>query len=228
MIDANAAEMMISTIVEAISAERPAGAAARFRLDERNREAKELGRKQDRDRQFEQLQRALIVEARPGRKQGEVLGEIFGPNVMGLKHQHDADQQLRHPQRRGEIAHDAVGEMLSCRQCEATGADDARVLQIALAPSTVAGREIDERGRALFVGAAEAGQHVDGVSGAKHEPRLDEIVAENVAAERWSARQVRQAAMIGERARADDRIVAPVVAVASHPGAQARGHDRAG
>ena len=111
---------------------------------------------------------------------------------------------------------------------EATGADDARVLEIALAPSPVAGRKIDERRRALFVGAAEVGQHVDRVSGAQHEPRLDEIVAENVAAKRWSARQVRQSAMISERARADDRVMSPVVSIMPHPGAQARGDDRAG
>ena len=43
-----------------------------------------------------------------------------------------------------------------------------------------------------------------------------------------SAGQVRQSAMIGERARADDRVMAPVIAVMSHPGAQARGDDRAG
>src|ERR1700722_11060778 len=34
--------------------------------------------------------------------------------------------------------------------------------------------------------------------------------------------------MVGERARADDRIMAPVVALMSHPAAQARGDDRAG
>ena len=77
--------------------------------------------------------------------------------------------------------------MLPRRQPEAPGADDARVLEIALAPSPVAGRKIDERGRALFVGAAEVGQHVDRVAGAKHEPGLDEIVAEDVSAERRSA-----------------------------------------
>ena len=42
------------------------------------------------------------------------------------------------------------------------------------------------------------------------------------------ARQVRQSAMIGERARADDRVMAPVIALMSHPCAQARGDDRAG
>src|SRR3984957_14064676 len=102
--------------------------------------------------------------------------------------------------------------MLPRRQGEASGADDARVLKIALTPSPVAGCKIDQRRRALFVRAAEAGQHINGVTGAKHEPRLDEIVAENVAAERRFAWKVRQSAMVRERARADDRVMAPVVA----------------
>ena len=108
------------------------------------------------------------------------------------------------------------------------GADDARVLEIALAPSPVARREIDQRGRAFLVGAAEGRQHVDRISGAPDERRLDEVVAEDVAAERRPAREIRQAAMIGEGAGADDRVMAPVVAVAPHPGGEARGNDRAG
>src|SRR5580658_4775608 len=107
--------------------------------------------------------------------------------------------------------------MLSRRQGETSGADDPRVLEIALAPSPVAGGEIDERGRALFVRAAEVGQHVDGKARAPHQRGLDEVVAEYMAPERRLARQVRQTAMIGERARADDRVVAPVIAVVSHP-----------
>ena len=118
--------------------------------------------------------------------------------------------------------------MLSRRQGEALGADDPRVLEIALAPSPVASREIDERGRALFVRAAEVGQHVNGKARAPHQARLDEIVAEDVAAERRLARQVRQSAMVGERARTDDRVVAPVVAVPPHPRAQTRADHRAG
>ena len=120
---------------------------------------------------------------------------------------------------RGEVAHDAGREMLPRRHHEALGADDARVLQIALAPAAVARREIDQRGRALLVGAAERRQHVDRIAGAADQRRLDEIVAEDVAAERRLAGQVRQAAMVGEGARADDRVVAPVIAVAAHPGA---------
>ena len=79
-----------------------------------------------------------------------------------------------------------------CRvgQVKPRGADHARVLQVALAPAPVAGGEIDQRGRALLVAAAELGQHVDGPAGAPHQRRLDEIVAEDVPAERRLAGQV--------------------------------------
>ncbi len=101
------------------------------------------------------------------------------------------------------------------------------MLQIALAPAPVARREIDQRGRAFLEAAAKRRQHVDRPAGAADQRRLDEIVAEDVAAERRLARQVGHAAMVGEGASADDRVMAPVIAVAAHPGGQARGQDRA-
>ena len=104
----------------------------------------------------------------------------------------------------------------------------ARVLQIALAPAPVARRQIDQRRRAFLVRAAERRQHVDRPAGAAHQRRLDEVVAEDVAAERRLARQVGHAAMVGEGAGADDRVVAPIVAVAPHPRREAGGEHRAG
>src|SRR5205807_1673901 len=92
----------------------------------------------------------------------------------------------------------------------------------------VARGEIDERGRTLLIGAAERRQHVDGIAGAAQERRLDEIMTEDMAAERRTAAQVRQAAMSGEGARPDDRVVAPIVTVASHPKAEAAGDHRTG
>ncbi len=72
------------------------------------------------------------------------------------------------------------------------------MLQIALAPAPVARRQIDQRGRAFLVGAAERRQHIDRIAGAPDQRRLDEIVAEDMAAERRPAAQIRQAAMRGE------------------------------
>ena len=97
MIGASAAEMTISTIVEATSASAPPEPRRVLAVQQRDDEAKELRREQDGDRELEKLQRALVVEPRPGGKQRKLGGEILGPDVVGLQDQHDADQQLRHP-----------------------------------------------------------------------------------------------------------------------------------
>ena len=103
----------------------------------------------------------------------------------------------------------------------------AAVLQVALAPAPVARRDVDERGRALLVAAREVVQHVDRVAGAPHQRRLDEIVAEHVAAERRPAGKVGQPATGREGARADDGVVAPIVAVPARPHREAGRDHRA-
>ena len=108
MIEASAAETRISIRVDRNRRTAPPQPRRVSRIDAGGDHAEDLGREQHRDRHFEQLQRAFVVEARPGREQREFGGEIFRPDEPRLQHQHDADQQLRHPQRRGEIAHDAV------------------------------------------------------------------------------------------------------------------------
>ena len=116
-----------------------------------------------------------------------------------------------------------------CRvgELEAGGADDPDVLQVALAPAPVARGEIDQRRRAFLVAAGEIRQHVDRPARPAHEGRLDEVVAEDVPAEGRAAGQVRQAAMGREGARADDGVVAPVVAVPAGPGRETGGDHRA-
>ena len=98
---------------------RSAGASAGRAVEQRENQAEKLGREQDRHRQLEQLQRAFVVEPRPRRKERELGREILGSDVVGLQHQHDADEQLHHPERRGEIAHDAVAKCWRGRPGEA-------------------------------------------------------------------------------------------------------------
>ena len=81
-------------------------------------------------------------------KQREVVGEIFRPDVARLQDEHDADQQLRQPQRRGEIAHDAGDEMLA-RGRDAAPWPAARACA-ADCPGTSAGRA--PRGRSARAG----------------------------------------------------------------------------
>ena len=100
------------------------------------------------------------------------------------------------------------------------------MLEIALTPAPVARRNIDERGRTLFVAAAKVWQHIDGITGAPDQCRLDKIMAEDMAAERRTPAQNRQAAMRGERLGANDRVMAPVIAVAPRGDRDAGGDHR--
>jgi len=86
------------------------------------------------------------------------------------------------------------------------------VLHVALAPAAVAFGAVDERGRALLVAALEVGRDPHLPAGPlRMKGGLDEIVAEDAAAEGFATGQVGQAAMIHERLHADDGVVAPVV-----------------
>jgi hypothetical protein len=106
------------------------------------------------------------------------------------------------------------------------GRNDANVLQIALAPATVANREVDDRGRRLLVGAVEIVGDGDCPAGTPDERRLDEIVAEDVSTEGRLAGKERQAGGAGKRLPANDRIVAPVVAFAPAPPGKPAGDHR--
>ena len=68
---------------------------------------------------------------------------------------------------------------------------------------------------------------MDGPAASAHQRGLDEIVAHDVAAERLAPRQFRQAGLLGEGAGADQRVVAPVVALRAVPPGDAVGDDRA-
>ena len=71
----------------------PAAAAAPCRsMQKRKNEAEELRHQQDRHGDGEQSERALRIEARKGRKQRELAGEIFGLDVARLEDEHDTDE----------------------------------------------------------------------------------------------------------------------------------------
>ena len=102
------------------------------------------------------------------------------------------------------------------------------MLEVALGPSSVARGEVDQRGGAFLEAAAERREHVDRPTSPAHQRRLHEIMAQDMTAERRPPRQIGHPAMIGERACANDRVVAPIIAVAPHPERQAGGDDGAG
>ena len=100
------------------------------------------------------------------------------------------------------------------------------MLQVALRPAPVAGDDVGQRRRLALVGAFDGRHHVHAPVGAGQQHRLDEIVALDVAAERRLARQRRQAGRRGEGRRADDGVVAPVVALVAMPEGETGGDQR--
>ena len=78
---------------------------------------------------------------------------------------------------------------------------------------------IDQRRRRIFPATLELGRDSDFPAGAAQQGRFDEIVAEDVTAERRVARQYGQSAILHERFDANDRVMALVIAVlAGEPG----------
>ena len=60
-------------------------------------------------------------------------------------------------------------------------------------------------------------------TGPPQQGRFHEIMAEDVAAERFATRQFRQAAMIEKRLDADDGVMAPIITLAQLPVIQSGG-----
>jgi len=102
------------------------------------------------------------------------------------------------------------------------------VLQIPLAPPALPLGVVDHRLRRLLVTALEIIGQPDPPVFSKHERRLHKIVAQDLAAKRLLPGELRQVAVLHERLGADDRVVAPIIAVAPHPRRETGGDDRPG
>src|SRR3954447_22902933 len=100
---------------------------------------------------------------------------------------------------------------------QATHGQKAQVLEVALRPAPVTGCVVDDVGRHFLPASGHIGSQPDLVAGPAHEGGFDEIVTENLATERWLARQLRQGAELGELAQPQDGIVPPVVAFTELP-----------
>ena len=110
---------------------------------------------------------------------------------------------------------------------EPLGTDHLHVLHVALRPAAVADDEVDDRGRTVLVAALEVGGEPDPVAGAADKRRLDEVVAQDVAAEGGPARQVGETGIPCERLHPDHGVVAPVVRGVAVPEGETRRDDRA-
>src|SRR4051812_7161315 len=102
-----------------------------------------------------------------------------------------------------------------------------QMLQIALTPAPVARGKIQQRWRAFLVAAAQRRRHMDSPTATTHERSLNEIMAEDVPAERLAATQFRKGGVLGKSFDTDDGVMPPVVAFGSMPPGNASGNQRA-
>src|SRR5712664_1678685 len=105
--------------------------------------------------------------------------------------------------------------------------EHGQMLKVALAPSPVAGCEIQQRWRAFFEAAAQSRHHSDGPSRSPHQRRFYKIVAENMPTKRFATLEVREACVLRKCAHANDRVVPPIVAFGAMPPRNACSDQRA-
>ena len=108
-------------------------------------------------------------------------------------------------------------------RAESARAQKVQVLQVALAPAAVAQDVIDQRLRGFLVAALDARQEAHPPAATAQKARLDEIVAHDQPLASAGAAQMRQAGAGGKGAGADDRVVAPVIALLPAPAGHALG-----
>ena len=116
--------------------------------------------------------------------------------------------------------------MPAARRPKTRQGGDAQVLHVALAPATLATEKIDEVRRHLLPGAAHLRQEADLPAGPAQERALDDVVAQDLAAERCLAGQHRQFGIVGEGRDPQDRVVSPIASIRALPGLEAADRQR--
>src|SRR4051812_49140614 len=94
---------------------------------------------------------------------------------------------------------------------QAARRQERQMLQIALTPTSVARGKIQQRWRAFLVAAAQRRRHMDRQTATAHERSFNEIMAEDVPAERLAAAQFRKGGVLGKSSDTDDGVMSPVV-----------------
>src|SRR5262249_60422429 len=121
------------------------------------------------------------------------------------------------PEKSGEIRHDARRHDRAVPRTDAIAEQQAQVLEIALAPSPVT-LELVQKGRGrLLIAAIEIRRDPDLPPGAPHQRTFDEVMAQDLAAERRASRPPSKTAVPHEGLEPKDGVVTPVVALAELP-----------
>lgn len=116
--------------------------------------------------------------------------------------------------------------MKAADAAEAAREEDEDVLEIALAPTAIALGVFDQAGWNFFVAFFQIVSVPDAPMIFSEQGGLDEIVAENLAAEGFFAGQMREVAILHEGPGANDGVVADVIAEALDPVVGAGGEER--
>src|SRR5882672_8843082 len=85
------------------------------------------------------------------------------------------------------------------------------MLQVALAPSAITRRVIDQRRWQFFIAASQLARQIHAPSRATHERGLDKIMTQNRPAQRLLSRQFGQTTMLPKRPNPNNRIVTPII-----------------
>src|SRR5690606_7000018 len=122
---------------------------------------------------------------------------------------HECGNQERAAKRGCDIGHDALQEDEATPWFQARGRQDTAVLEIALAPTPITLGIVEHVIGTFFVRTAEIWVDADGPAIAREKCGLDIVMAQDMPAERGTARQDRETAALREGAGARDGIVAP-------------------
>src|SRR5690606_29042605 len=104
-----------------------------------------------------------------------------------------------------EIGERAHHEVEAPQGVEARRSQETQMLEAPLRPAAVAAAEIREVAGHALAAPAQVGQEPDAPSRSSQERRLDEVVAQDLAAEWRRAGQDRERAVPDERLEAEDR-----------------------
>ena len=220
-------ERIVSAMMPASTRKPPPNFFRVVAIRQQHEEGEQLWRDQHSHRADEHPGRQNRILRRPLWKQRVSFREVLGPDELRLQRNQDSGHQKDQPERRGEIRSDTGQQMKPRNPVKAACRKQRQMLQIALAPAPVARGKIRKRGRAFLVAAAELWRHVDGPAAAPHQRRFDEVVAENMPAERLASAQFGKPGILRKGADADDGVVSPVIAFGAMPPCDPGGHQRA-
>src|SRR5512134_1107730 len=113
--------------------------------------------------------------------------------------------------------------MQPAERVETACPEQPKMLELALAPPSIADGVINDVAWQLLITSTQIRHEVDPPSAAPEQRRLDIVMAQDFATRRRLSGQLWKSAVIAEGPRADDRVVAPVVACPHIPEGDAVG-----